>query len=79
MWKMIIWKDGQLFCEENFINVCSLYVNFFEFLFVNFEVVWFRDFEDINEVMWEVLIDVVKVLNGRFDWSFEIKVFMVCL
>lgn len=78
-WKMITWKDGQPFCEENPTNVCSSYVNLPELPFANPEVVRFRDLEDINEATWEVSTDVVKALNGRLDWSFEIKVFTACL
>ena len=45
----------------------------------NPEVVRFKDLEDVNEATREVPSDVVKALHGRLDWSFEIKIYSVCL
>lgn len=76
-WKMTAWDDGQPFDEENPTNCCS--DAFPELPFRNPEVVRFRDLEEINEATWEVPIDAVKALHGRLDWSFEIKIYTVCL
>ena len=76
-WKMVTWGDGQPFHVENPTNCSSDVIP--ELPFANPEVVRFRNLEDINEATWEVSTDVVKALNGRLDWSFEIKIFTACL
>jgi len=75
-WKMTTWGDGQPFDEEN-PNSSSDAIP--ELPFRNPEVIRFKDLEDVNEATWEVPTDVVKALHGRLDWSFEIKIYTVCL
>lgn len=75
-WKMATWGDGQAFDEEN-PNCSSDALP--ELPFPNPEVVRFKDLEDVTEATWEVPSDVVKALHGRLDWSFEIKIYTVCL
>lgn len=76
-WKMTTWGDGQPFDEENpSLNSSDVIP---ELPFRNPEVVRFKDLEDVNEATWEVPTDVVKALQGRLDWSFEIKIYTVCL
>lgn len=76
-WKMATWADGQPFHVENPTNCSSDVLP--ELPFANPEVVRFKDLEDINEATWELSTDVIKALNGRLDWSFEIKIFTACL
>lgn len=76
-WKVATWGDGQPFHVENPTIYSSDELP--ELPFANPEVVRFKDLEDINEATWEVSTDVVKALNGRLDWSFEIKIFTTCL
>lgn len=76
-WKMTAWDDGQTFhCESP--TSCPGKA-FPELPFKNPEVVRFKDLEDVNEATWEVSTDAVKNLNGRLDWSFEIKIYTTCL
>ena len=76
-WKMDTWGDGQPFHVENPTHCSSDVIP--ELPYANPEVVRFKNLEDINEATWEVSTDVVKALNGRLDWSFEIKIFTACL
>lgn len=72
-WKMVTWDDGQPFHEDN-PTICS-WKSIPELPYKNPEVVRFKDLEDVNEATWEVSTDVVKALNGRLDWTFEIRIY----
>ena len=72
-WKMVTWDDGQPFHEDN-PTICS-WKSIPELPYKNPEVVRFKDLEDVNEATWDVSTDVVKALNGRLDWTFEIRIY----
>jgi hypothetical protein len=75
-WKMTAWDDGRVFSEENPGFASDALPSL---PFKNPEVVRFKNLEDVAEATWEVPGEVVRALHGRLDWSFELKIYTLCL